>query len=269
VELPDEQVKSLASLPAWEAVARAAEQVRVRTGLSLPGPEIAQMTLEVLTAPVEHGPPASSEEERSRRRADEVGEATRELMNSIGERMRRDLSNPDVVDHLTDHLRRTIARLRDGLPIHNPLTEEVHTAYPALWKATLQAVEELQDSHPALPRLPEAEIAFMTLYVALALQLSEARSGSNPRVVVTCPEGGVTVWMLLSRLRSELPGLEVVDVVSVRELGKVTLDEVDAVVATIPLTLPGVPVITVNPLLQQRDIDRIKRRLFRGGARGQ
>ena len=113
------------------------------------------------------------------------------------------------------------------------------------------------------PPLPTEEIAFITMYVALALELNKniEQKLPNPRVVVACPSGGVTVWMLVSRLRAELPELEIKEVISLRDINSIDANEVDVIISSTPVNSRNIQSITVNPLLTDKDIKRIKQEL--------
>jgi mannitol/fructose-specific phosphotransferase system IIA component (Ntr-type) len=69
----------------------------------------------------------------------------------------------------------------------------------------------------------------------------------------------VTAWLLVSRLRAEFPGVEVVEVISALELeGRDDLDGIDFIVSTIPVKVRNIPSRQVNPLLGVADCRRLK-----------
>ena len=113
------------------------------------------------------------------------------------------------------------------------------------------------------------EVAFLAMYLALAFDLPlRCSTRPRPRVLVVCPSGGVTVSMLLSRLHTELPELDVVRVASMRSLARLNGDDVDAVISTAPAVVRGLPSIVVSPLLPGHDLTQIRRvlRLLPHGA---
>ncbi len=130
-----------------------------------------------------------------------------------------------------------------------------------LWQATSKAIDEVWDE--AGPPLPAEEIAYITMYMALALELNKNAEHKlvTPRVVVACPSGGVTVWMLVSRLRMELPDLEIKEVISMREINRINPEEVDAIISSTVVNSRKIKSITVNPLLPEQDVKRIKHEL--------
>ena len=168
------------------------------------------------------------------------------------------MTNSVVILQLADHLSRVVIRMKFDLPIQNNLTKQAQKAYPLLWQATAKAIYEVWDE--AGPPLPKEEIAFITMYVALALELNKniKQILPNPRVVVACPSGGVTVWMLVSRLRTELPELEIKEVVSLRDIASIDPAEVDVIISSTTVNTRNIMSITVNPFLTDKDIKQIK-----------
>jgi mannitol operon transcriptional antiterminator len=85
-------------------------------------------------------------------------------------------------------------------------------------------------------------------------------------VLVVCPTGGITVGMLVLRLKNELPSINVVDVLSIREFTTRALSpDIDAVLTTAPaLTNPKVKIIYVSPLLGKEDVQTITTQLNLG-----
>ena len=57
------------------------------------------------------------------------------------------------------------------------------------------------------------------------------------RIIVVCVEGVATAWLLVSRIRAELPDLDIVQVLSLLEMEnrKDSFDSIDAIVTTIPI----------------------------------
>ncbi len=133
-------------------------------------------------------------------------------------------------------------------------------SYPEIWKATREAVHQME---PEIGVIGDEEIAYLTMYMALAHQLGTlGNSKTIPRVIVVCPSGGITIWMLVSRLREEMPDLEIVDSISLRELARVDLSLVDAIITTARnVQVKDIPVIYVSPLLTETDVLAIRNRI--------
>jgi len=79
-------------------------------------------------------------------------------------------------------------------------------------------------------------------------------------VLVVCGEGTATAWLLVSRLQTEFPPVEIVDVSSAASLSEKRIQELGAcaVVSRVAITSSPVPVIQVRPLLDAQDSVNIK-----------
>lgn len=260
VTLPEGQISAQERQPEHCAVEQACHLLHRETGLRLSPSEVAQLTLEVFASSRQ---PATGWERTVPEAAvvdREFVDMARRLAGDIGSRVDADLTHAEVVSRLAEHLSRTVTRARHGLPIRNPLTNEVQQAYPDLWRATDEAVKALC-AELGVP-LPAEEVAFITMYMGMALELKrrlERRVGR--RVVVVCPSGGVTAWMLVSRLKAEFPELDVVEVISLRYLSRIDRERADVIVSTADLKSSPLPVITVSPLMSEQDVEHIRHRL--------
>jgi len=158
---------------------------------------------------------------------------------------------------LSQHLDRLAVRLRYGLPIHNPLLDEVSTRYPDV-HATAMDLGRLIAKHYDAP-VTDAEVGFVTMYLAGALERSRLRPVR--RAVIVCPSGMATAWLLVSRIQAEFPQLELVGVLSSRSYEELDARAVDIVISTIDIPLGAVPVVVVNPLLPHGDVRRLAEHL--------
>jgi len=158
---------------------------------------------------------------------------------------------------LLEHVRRLHVRLRFGLPISNPLQQEVRRRYPDVYRAASEILAEVGPM--AGTEMPVEEIGLLTMYLAGSLERHRLRP--KVRVTVVCPAGMATAWILVSRLVAEFPQIEVVRVVSKAAFETEPGEEPDLVVSTIPLVDPpaGTTSLVVSPLLREADIRRLGR----------
>ncbi|MHC1783080.1 MAG: transcription antiterminator [Anaerolineaceae bacterium] len=259
IQISDERIHYLSTRPEYKIVQDILVRLIKKTNIELPSPEIAQLTLEVMTAKGTFTQSGETPEDSNAERKTFI--IAKILVQKIGQYLGADLNNSEVVSRLADHLSRVVIRMKFGLPIQNSLKEETRQAYPLLWQATSKAIDEVWDE--AGPPLPAEEIAYITMYVALALELNRnvSRVLAKPRVVVACPSGGVTVWMLVSRLRAELPDIEIKEVISLREINRLDPEEIDAIISSTVVNSRKIKTITVNPLLSEQNVQKIKHEL--------
>lgn len=178
------------------------------------------------------------------------------VMSVAGRRLHAALSDDlELRRGLASHLERLRVRLRYGLPIHNPLLQEVRERYPDVYEAASE-VGVLIEAALQVP-IVEDELGFITMYLSGAME--RARLRPRRRALLVCPSGMATVWVLVSRIQAEFPELDLVEVLSERGYDELQHGDFDLVISTVPLVENEVPVVVVNPLLSASDVSRLAR----------
>lgn len=106
--------------------------------------------------------------------------------------------------------------------------------------------------------LPDGEIDTLTLLLKAAFV--RERPHQPKRVLIICPSGMATAQLLVARLKARFPSLEILGVLSQRELTSERVAGAQLLISTVPLLQtprPGLPVIKVHPLLLPEDIETI------------
>jgi transcriptional antiterminator len=184
------------------------------------------------------------------------------ILNDVYSALGMQFSESSVTGKLAAHLQRYMARVRYGVHTNNRFLEDVRGSYPELFQVVQEVTASLQGFLGG--PLPEEEMAFITMYAEMAIQLHRSQQQSRrPRVIVVCPTGGITASMLMFRLRSELPDIDAIEVVSIRDLNRQYLVDIDAIITTAhSLSHKDVPVISVHPLLGVDDVARVRAVLY-------
>ena len=178
-----------------------------------------------------------------------------EMLAIATARLDVDLTNDDELrESLTLHLLRVDVRVRHRLPVHNPLVEELAERYPKV-HAVAGDLAVAVDEHLGT-EISEAEIGFLTMYLAGAVEREESRS--SKRAMVVCPDGQPTAWVLVSRLQAEFPEIAFADVQSASSDDN---DHYDLVISTAPLVMDDVKVVVVTPLLSASDVETVREAL--------
>lgn len=156
-------------------------------------------------------------------------------------------------DGLAAHWGPALYRLHNNLPIRNPLLDQIKSGYAELFSATAQAVALV---FPDLS-VPEDEIGYLVLHFGSSLgRRGQARE--RFRALVVCSAGIGSAHMLASRIRSELPEIDIVANLSWFDVKDIAQDSWDILVSTIPLPLDPADYIMVNPLLDAVGIQAIR-----------
>jgi transcriptional antiterminator len=249
-EMPSGQLRSLIDHPVAAAASRIAAAVQKDANLTLGEADVAAIT-EFLLGFVELVDASLATQADDEIVIDRlVASAAARLHPSLAEdvQLRRSLG---------EHLRRLRVRLRYGLPVSNPLDQEVRQRYPDVYLVASEIVAALHPVGDAV--VPHDEVGFLTMYLAGSLERNRLRP--KIRITVVCPAGMATAWILVSRLSAEFPNVEITRVVSKTVFEKdVDLAATDLVVSTIPLDeLTNVQTVVVSPLLRERDLRHLSR----------
>ena len=161
-----------------------------------------------------------------------------------------------LVHGLAQHLAPVLDRVRDGLPIRNPLLETVKARYPELFAAAASASSAVFAPHGL--ELPEGEIGFLAMHLGASWERQLAEQGW--RVVIVCPNGLSSARLLASRVRKEFPDVSVLQVAPARSAPDLNAD---LVLSTVALPEADVPTVVVSPFLTEEDIRAVRLALAR------
>jgi transcriptional antiterminator len=252
VRLGSGRLRSLLDHPASASAARIASAVEAAVGVPLGRTDVAAITESLLGL-------TQLVDVAARPEAVDVRYIDR-IIAAAADRIHPSLATDDQLrTSLSEHVRRLHVRLRFGLPVSNPLQQEVRKRYPDVYRAAAEILAEVGPVADA--EMPVEEVGLLTMYLAGSLERHRLRP--KVRVTVVCPAGMATAWILVSRLVAEFPQIEVIRVVSKSAFETEPGEEPDLVISTIPLDdLPEpTPSIVVSPLLREADVRRLGRAL--------
>jgi mannitol operon transcriptional antiterminator len=260
--LPREQTESLRAQRVFHEAKRLAQAIEQHRGVSLAESEVAYIAAQVLGA-------------KTRRTvSDIVGGKDAEGVDpealEIADRLLADASlylhpylraDQQLLRSLVFHLEPALSRLRFNLPIRNPLLESVRKRYPYVFQVAQRSSLIIEEKVGR--KIPEEEIGYIAMHLGAAMERLRPFPGVRRRVLVICGEGVATAWLLVSRMQAELPGVEVLEVLSALEVSRkhTFRGDADAIISTVPMEISGIPVIVVSPLLSADDRARIRETL--------
>jgi transcriptional antiterminator/mannitol/fructose-specific phosphotransferase system IIA component (Ntr-type) len=259
VEIESEMVGNLSEREIFRAAAIVVGQLAQEAALTIAHDEIAYVAMQMSGARVRHDGSglsvghARQPEERSMRAL------VYEILSEAAAYLHPYLQVDQQLRHnLTCHLQAVVNRLRLGLPIRNPLVEQVKARYPYVFRIAGRSCGPLAALTGA--ELPEEEIAYIAMHLGAAMERLKPYPWVKRRVLVVCGEGVGTAWMLVSRIHSELPEIRVLEVLSASDLSHLHTfqGDVDAIISTVPLRIAGIPIVVVGPLLDVRDRAKIR-----------
>jgi transcriptional antiterminator/mannitol/fructose-specific phosphotransferase system IIA component (Ntr-type) len=184
----------------------------------------------------------------------EAEKLSRQLVGALSKYQRIDgVAVKDVVSMLTEHIRAALYRKHNNIQLHDEKIESyLRLTSPLILEFTSSALEDCGVA------FPPSEIAYIAMYLT---SIFEASGGEDlvPSVLFVCSFGLATSVLLKSRLERLLFGCRLVGPKSLGEAKEyLQRNEVDLVIASCEFSTSAAPVLYVNPMLTQVDIDRVK-----------
>lgn len=163
---------------------------------------------------------------------------------------------------LITHLNKTLEMLRLNIPIHNPYADRTWQEYTHICQVAKKCTDLIKEQFQLI--IPDDEIAYIALHLAAALERVSPKSHLRKRVILICNAGTATAWLLSARLKSELPFLEIVEILSSDQINNTLQlhDGIDAIISTIPLKIKKIPTYTVSPFLDKSDQEILLKELI-------
>jgi mannitol operon transcriptional antiterminator len=156
---------------------------------------------------------------------------------------------------ILNHLEPVINRINYGVPIKNPLISQMKNKYPYLMEVASRSSKFLEET--LKQKISDDELGYIAMHLGAAMERLKSSVRELKRIIVVCPEGISTSWLLVSKLQSTFKNIEIVNVISTRELMKINHKGIDAVISTVPINFFGIKNIVVNSLLLEGDIEKI------------
>lgn len=160
----------------------------------------------------------------------------------------------ELQEGLYKHIGSLLSRVRNDVQFANPLKENIKLNYGMIYKA----VESFSIEFTKLlgKELSEDEIAFLTIHFSTSLSELNQELVYFYRAVVICNHG-VATGKLLSESLKELFNIEVIAVLSSREIELIEKLDVDLVFSTVSIEIKTKPYLIVEPILKENSQEAI------------
>lgn len=118
----------------------------------------------------------------------------------------------------------------------------------------LAEIEQLKAS-PSL----DLESALVMLHFLAADERRDAKFTTDHSVLIACHNGVGTAKIVSARLEKRFPQLRIIATTAVRNVeAHIQEERPDLIISTIPFDYPGIPVIQVNTLMTEDDLERVR-----------
>jgi len=167
---------------------------------------------------------------------------------------------------LVRHLEPTINRIKLKLDIRNPLLEEIKEKYAELFEVSKKCAAILAEKENI--EVPESEAAYIAMHLGSAVE-RKRKPQQKFRAAVACTSGIGASRLLASRLSKEFENIEVTTLISTLDFDNQEIDNLnlDLIISTVAIPESEVPVIVVNPLLNEKQQQEINDFLLKNRAK--
>ena len=194
---------------------------------------------------------------------DEASAISRGLISALRElHMIDDDSLRHLIDALTMHIRALIYRYRNGNQIQSVTPVQIMSSIPLLYDFTRKQMCAVEREYGFA--FNECEIAYIAMYLDTIYETS-ARELTALKVLFVCSFGLATSSILMMRLSHVLADCQVFGPMTIGEAHDyLDAHEVDLVISTNEFHNGDTPVLIVDPLLNQSELEKVKAELTQG-----
>ena len=170
-------------------------------------------------------------------------------------------NNESFKNNLILHLNPMIERVRFRHFEENPLKNQIKSNYPFAFEISMAIVPVIKDKLNVV--INEAEVSYIALHVAVALENTYKKTN----IAIICGSGLGTAQLVKSKILFYYKEqINIVGYFPIYKLNNILNGEygdVDLIVSTIPINYKSctIPVVQVNPLINQEDLNKIRKHL--------
>jgi len=161
---------------------------------------------------------------------------------------------------LVSHLGPAVTRMKMGLDIRNPLLDNIREMYPEIYQMSLDTSKIIEASYQVI--VPESEIGYIAMHFGASIERFKKNTSIERKIRtgIVCSSGFGTSSLLYSRVSKMFPKLELMGQYAKEDvmLNTIETDKIELLISTIEIEQSLYPVIQVNPLLMENDIEKIK-----------
>ncbi|MFQ7235742.1 MAG: BglG family transcription antiterminator, partial [Enterococcus hulanensis] len=179
-----------------------------------------------------------------------------QLMQFVEEQTKIPFSRKEEMlqEGLYKHLVGLINRVKSDIQIVNPLKENIKKNYGNIYSAIDQFTPSIEQITGK--KITEDEIAFLTIHFSTSVSAINQDLHYIYKAVVICNHG-VATGKLLSENLKELFNIEVLAVLSSRELDLIEKLDVDLIFSTVAIQYSQKPVLELEPIIKEESKKRI------------
>jgi lichenan operon transcriptional antiterminator len=258
VDFDETTIEKVEKVKEFEAALHMAKSLEMIFGITLPRSECIYLTIHILCSEIHYNILNKNEESLDMLELCEVKDLCKEMIGQASRALDIDFNRDSILLlGLSMHTHILLNRVKYHMPVKNPILDSIKASYITSFQAALAASTVIKERCGAV--IDENEIAYIALHFEAALERIRNSNTAKKRMLIVCSLGIGTSQLIASKLKRIFENIEIVDIISSNNIEKYELCDVDCIVTTIPLAVGSTPVIRVNPVLSQGDIENIRR----------
>ena len=171
----------------------------------------------------------------------------------------------EFIQGLLAHLQPTLIRLGHDMQIHNPVLGDIQKNYPEIYKKCKKVAEVLGERIGKT--VPEEEVGFLAVHFGAAIVRLEGKREEirKVHVGVVCSSGIGISRLMSSKLKKIFRDQMEIVAYGAKDITPYVAGKTDFFVSSITMEPYETPVIYVNPLLNEEDVEQIRRMTYKYG----
>ena len=243
----------------WDLAKYLANEIGDKFHLVLNESEIVYLTMNLLGAKLQNG----FRGDGGRNVEDDISLKLDEILRMTEAVYREDiLKDESLKESLYMHLQGMFNRINHQIHLDNPIKRMVRDELTYEFEIAMYIAKVIHEQLRVT--LGEDEICDIALYLGASFEKRRAEETLfSPTVVIACCTGMGTSLFFEAKLKRIFPDITVRKVLPVSRVQEELDKDYEAfVISTVPLSLDGVKVINVSPVLNERDIQIIRDTLY-------
>ncbi|MDO4274276.1 MAG: BglG family transcription antiterminator [Eubacteriales bacterium] len=168
----------------------------------------------------------------------------------------------EFIQGLLAHLQPTLIRLVYGMKIQNPVLEDIKRSYPEIYDRCRKVSAVLEKK--INKQVPEEETGFLAVHFGAAIVRMDGRNEKIRQVHagVVCSSGVGISRLMSTKLEKIFRDRMTIATYGKNDITPYVIGKTDFFISSLPLEQKEIPVIPVNPLLSEDDIEEIRRMVY-------
>ncbi|WP_449622493.1 BglG family transcription antiterminator [Robertmurraya sp. Marseille-Q9965] len=222
--------------------------------INFPEEEIIYLLLHIISAK-EKGKPNFEKNELSPKVTTFIQAMIKKISEQTGIQHETDQT---LLEGLMIHMKTTYERLEYHLYHRNPLLDDIKRMYSYTFDMIFHITKEMEKEIGFI--LPEDEIGYLVLHFEASKERIQKEDGKHKKVIVVCSMGIGMSQLLTTKLERKFHSLDILKCVSLEEMDEVIkIEKPDFIISTIELEEIDYPSITISPLFQKDEEEKIKK----------